>query len=82
METAMSVTQFSSDHRVAWPAILAFPISAIAAILASKGSRLSMNFSDRDLSYKRCIIYRHGIGFCHHISKKCAFVVINGSSVA
>ena len=45
-----------SDY--ALPAILAFEIdrkfsfSAIAAILASKGSRLSMNFSDQGPSFK------------------------------
>ena len=52
---------------VALPAILAFEIEklsipAITAILALKGSRLNVNFSDQGLSFKRyffVIFYRH-----------------------
>ena len=48
--------QFASDRCVASDPCVRdrkFSISAIAVILASKGSRLSMNFSDRGLSFKR-----------------------------
>ena len=63
----METVLFSLPAIVALPAILAFekenfPSLPIALILASKGSRLSMNFSDRGLSFKRyffVIFYRH-----------------------
>ena len=62
-----------------------FSISAMAAILASKEIRLSMNFSDRGLSFKRYFFVLFTaivrIGFWRQTSKICAIVVINGNYV-
>ena len=69
------LVQFASE-------IEKFSISTIATILESKGSRLSMNFSDRGLSFK----INFFVIFCYHCEdwilvpnfQDCSIVVIKG----